>query len=494
MRIAIGEISHETNTFIPREVGIDVFEANRLLRAEALISHYEGHRTYLGGMIAAGRRLGIELVPTYAASGGADATIAQGVYETLRDELVSELRSALPVDAVCLALHGAGMATDTDDIEGDILAHVRKLVGPDVPIVVTLDLHGNITQEMTDLADLLLGVNFYPHVDAYERGVEAVERAVQIARGEIRPTAYLALPPMMIPSTGSDFQSVKNINEACWRWEARPGVLDCTFFHGFGWTDMPRAGVSIYAATDGDPDLARQAAEDVASFLWERRNDFITEPVPPAEAIRQALAVEGRPVVINDGADDPGGGAPGDGTHLLRAMIEADLTDACFGFIVDPETAAQAHAAGVGSTISVRLGGRSDDLHGAPIETDAYVKCLTDGRFTHTTPAAPGWEVDYGRCARLVIGRLDVIVTSWRTQTLDQEVFLLHGIDVMRYKIIALKSSDHFRGAFLPIAAQIIRTDTPGIVSADLTSLPYRRLQRPIWPLDRDLDPAKAAS
>jgi microcystin degradation protein MlrC len=488
MRMAIGGFLHETNTFIPREIGMDVFEANGLYRGQQLIDHNAGRRTYLGGMIDTGRRLGIDLAPTLVASGGADAPIAQRTYEALRDELLTRLRVALPVDAVGLALHGAGISAETDDIEGDILAYVRDIVGPDVPIVVTLDLHGNITQEMTDLADLLLGVNFYPHVDAYERGVEAVQRAVQIVRGEIRPTAYLALPPMMIPSTGSDFQSVKNINEACWAWEAKPGVLDCTFFHGFGWTDLPRSGVSIYAATDNDPALAKQAAEDVAAYLWNRKGDFMLEPCPPAEAIRRALAVEGRPVVINDGADDPGGGAPGDGTHLLRAMIEADLTDACFGFIVDPETATQAHAAGVGKTIAVRLGGRSDDLHGAPIETDAYVKCLTDGKFKHTTPAAPGWAVNYGLCARLVIGGVDVIVTSWRTQTLDQEVFLLHGIDVMRYKIIALKSSDHFRGAFIPIAAAIIRTDTPGIVSADLTSLPYQRLQRPIWPLDRDIE------
>jgi microcystin degradation protein MlrC len=487
MRIAIGQIAHETNTFIPREIGMDVFEQHDLLRGDAVIEQHGGIRTYLGGMIDTAQRLGHDLVATISAIGGADAPIAQHTYEVLRDELVDRLSAALPVDAVGLALHGAGIATGYDDIEGDLLAHVREVVGPDVPIAVTLDLHGNITQEMTDLADLLLGVNFYPHTDAYERGAEAVERLTQIVNGEIRPTRYLALPPMMIPSTGSDFQSVKNINEECWRQEAKPGVLDCTFFHGFGWTDLPRSGVSIYVATDNDPDLARTVAEDVARFVWDRRDDFVLEPVPPAEAIKRALAVEGRPVVINDGADDPGGGAPGDGTHLLRAMIELNLDDACFGFIVDPITANQAHEAGAGATIAVKLGGRSDELHGAPIEIDAYVKCITDGKFVHTSPGAPGMPADYGRCARLQIGGVDVIVTSYRTQTLDPEIFLLHGVDVMRTKVIALKSSDHFRGAFIPISAAIIRTDTPGIVSADLTSLPYQRLERPIWPLDRNL-------
>jgi microcystin degradation protein MlrC len=487
MRIAIGQVTHEANTFIPTEIEVEDFKALGWWHGEELIRHNTGVRGFLGGMIAAGERLGVELVPTFAASGGAAAAISRAAYETVRSELLTALRAVLPVDAVCLALHGAGIATGTDDIEGDILARVRALVGPDVPVVATLDLHGNLTQEMVDLADLLLGVNFYPHVDAYERGVEAIERTVQIVRGELRPTAYLAQPPMMIPSTTTEGTAAEEINEACWAWEGRPGVLDCTFFHGFGWTDLPRVGVSVYAATDGDPDLAKQAADDVAALLWARRDDFSVQPVSPAEAIRRALAVEGRPVVINDGSDDPGGGAPGDGTYLLRAMLEAQLTDACFGFIVDPETAAQAHAAGVGRTIAVRLGGKTDDLHGETIETEAYVKGLTDGRFVYSTPMGRGAPADYGPCARLIIGGVDVIVTSFRTQTLDQEIFLLHGVDVTCLKIVALKSSDHFRAAFRPLAAAIVGCHTRGLVSADLTTFDYRRLERPIWPLDRDL-------
>lgn len=493
MRIAIGQVTHEANTFIPRELEIEDIKALGWYHGEELIRHNTGLRTYLGGMIDAAARLGVELGPTFSASGGADAVFSRRTYETIRDELIAGLKQAQPFDAVALALHGAGIATGIDDIEGDILRHVRDLVGPNMPVVATLDLHGNITQEMVDLADLLLGVNFYPHVDSHDRGVEAIERVVQIVRGEIRPTAYLALPPMMIPSTTTEDSAATRINEACWEWEKRPGVLDCTFFHGFGWTDIPRAGVSVYAAADGDPDLARQAAEDMAALLWRTRDDFSVDPVSPAEAIRRALAVEGQPVVINDGSDDPGGGAPGDGTYLLRAMIEADLQNACFGFIVDPETAAQAHAAGVGATIQVRLGGKTDDLHGATIETEAYVKCLTDGRFTHTTPLALGSPADYGRCARLTIGGIDVIVTSFRTQTIDQEIFLLHGIDVRRAKIVALKSSDHFRAGFRPLAAQIIGCHTRGLVSADLTTFDYQRLQRPMWPLDRDFDPGISA-
>jgi microcystin degradation protein MlrC len=224
-------------------------------------------------------------------------------------------------------------------------------------------------------------------------------------------------------------------------------------------------------------------------MVWELRDAFRVEPAPPAEACRLATAAPGKPVVLNEASDNPGGGGPGDGTHLLRAMIEAGLSDACYGSIFDPETAAQAHAAGAGRTIDVALGGKIDPLHGEPIRMPAYITALTDGRFIQQSPVGRGAQVDLGKMARLVIGGVDVLVYSQgKSQTLDAEVFLLHGIDVMRYKIVALKSSNHFRAGFEPIAHEIIRVDTPGLVSADLFSYPYRRLTRPIAPLDDEVE------
>jgi microcystin degradation protein MlrC len=216
------------------------------------------------------------------------------------------------------------------------------------------------------------------------------------------------------------------------------------------------------------------------------REQFRPIPTPPDEAFRQALATDGRPVIINETSDNPGGGAPEDATHLLRAMLDAKLEDACMGFMFDPETAAQAHKAGTGATINVRLGGKHEKLHGEPIEAEAYVKCLTDGKFTQQSPMGRGARVDLGPMARLIIGGIDVLVSSVRTQTLDPEVFLLHGIDVTRYKIVAIKSSNHFRAGFEPIAHKIIRVDTPGLVSVDLSSFPYVRIAHPVWPLDEN--------
>lgn len=484
MRVAIGGVSHETNTFCRGETTIDGFKERAWAVGQQMIDDNRGVRSYIGGIIDAADRLGIELAPTFFASATPSATISADTYATLRANLLDGLRDAGDYDAVCLTLHGAGVAAGLDDIEGDIIQHVRELVGPEMPVVVTLDLHGNITQRMVDHADALLGVNLYPHTDSYDRGVEAIELIPKLVGGEVKPVMHLTHLPMVIPSTTTNLSPAKDVNEICWEMETRPGVLDCTFYHGFAPADIPRVGISVLAMSDGDADLARQVSEGVARQIWEMREQFRVTPTPPDEAFRQAFATEGRPVIINEKADNPGGGGPGDGTHLLRAMIEADLQEACFGFIADPETASQAHEAGVGATIEVRLGGKTEELHGEPIVTEAYVKCLTDGRFIRQSPMGRGARVNLGKMTRLVIGGIDVLVSTIRTQTLDDEVFLLHGIDVTRYKIVAIKSSNHFRAGFEPIAHAIIRADTPGLVSADLSTFDYRRLQRPIWPLD----------
>lgn len=486
MRVAVGGISHETNTFCRGESELDRFRERAWAEGQELIDKNRNVRNYIGGIIDAAERLDIELAPTFFASATPSATISAATYATLLDNLLTSLAAAGEVDAVCLTLHGAGVAAGVDDIEGDIIQKVREQVGRDMPIVVTLDLHGNLTQQMVDHADALLGVNLYPHTDSYDRGVEAIELIPKLVSGEVKPVMHLTVLPMMIPSTTTNLCPAKDVNELCREMESREGVIDCTFYHGFAPADIPKVGISVLAIADGEPELAKQVSEGIAGHIWEMREEFRVTPTPPAEAFRQALATEGRPVIINEKADNPGGGGPGDGTHLLRAMIEADLQEACFGFIYDPETAEQAHQAGVGATINIRLGGKTEELHGEPIEATAYVKVLTDGQFIQQSPMGRGAKVDLGKMARLVVGGIDVIVSSIRTQTLDDEVFRLHGIDVTRYKIVAIKSSNHFRAGFEPIAHAIIRADTPGLVSADLASFDYQRLQRPIWPLDEN--------
>lgn len=490
-RIAIGEISHETNTFCAEPTPVGPFKRYQWQRGAEIVAAHAGNRSYVGGMLDKAGKLGLTAVPVFATMAYPSGTIAAGAYAEMLDELLGGLRRALPVDAVCLSLHGAGVAEGVDDLEGDVLARVRALVGPAVPIAVALDLHGNITEAMAERADGLFGTMYYPHTDMYERGAEAVEFVARMLRGEIRPTMHLERLPQMITTCSTDLEPGRRINARCAAWEARPGVLDCTLFHGFPYADVPPVGMSVVAIADADPELARAAAQDVARAVWESREDYRPQVLSPGGAIAAAREVLGAggegPVVINDTADNPGGGSPGDGTHLLRAMLDAGLTDACFAFIYDPETAALAHEVGVGRTVRVRLGGKSDDVHGAPIEAEAYVTALTDGRFRYTTPMGRGMAADLGPSARLAIGGVDVIVASGRNQVLDDEIFILHGIDVRRRSVVGLKSSAHFRAGYNRLARAIITADSPGATTLRFErAFTYRRVRRPIWPLDED--------
>jgi microcystin degradation protein MlrC len=244
------------------------------------------------------------------------------------------------------------------------------------------------------------------------------------------------------------------------------------------------------SCTAASADAARSGARAVAAWIWENRERFRSEHEDPDGAVRAAkrlVAAGTTPVIVNETNDNPGGGAPGDATHLLRAMLDADLTDACFGFITDPETAAAAHRAGVGATISVRVGGKHDDLHGTPIPLTAYVKVLTDGRFTLQRMLA-GVALDLGPSCRLVVGgpdgTFDLLVTSQPFQTIDDEVFLLHGVDVRRKTVVGLKSSQHFRAGFADLAGAIVTSDAPGLTTLRTEVFARSRATRPLWPAD----------
>ncbi|MEZ4521523.1 MAG: M81 family metallopeptidase [Thermomicrobiales bacterium] len=488
MRIAIGQISHETNTMFGPPTPVSEFQRQGWGTGQEILDDHTGVRDYLGGMIAAGADNDIEIVPTFAAQAHPSGTIERNAFDTMLGNLLDGLDAAGDVDAVCLSLHGAGSAEGIDDIEGAILSAVREGIGPDVPLVATLDLHCHATETMIANATALLTVHEYPHVDSYERGYEAVELAAKTVRGEVSPVMALTILPMTISPTTSFHGPAREINELCWEWEDR-GLLDITFLHGYPHTDVPIISTSVIAVADGDEGLARQAAEDVAARIWSMREQFRSGLPNAEEAVAQALAVEGGPVVIAEVSDNPGGGSPGDSTHLLRALLDAAPADAAFGFVYDPETARQAHEAGPGATIDVRIGGKTDpDMLGAPVEASAYVKSCTDGRYITQSTMGQGSIRDLGKMARLVVNGVDVIVGSESHQTIDDELFRLHGIEVSRLKIAAIKSQNHFRAYFEPIAAEVIRCDSPGWTTSNLENFNYQRINRPIWPLDDDVD------
>ena len=488
IRIAVGELAHETNTFCTALTTVADFRRFMWFEGEAIRRAHAGNRTYVGGMLDRCEELAVTAVPTFATMAYPSGTIAAPDFRELLDRLLDGIRAAMPVDAVALALHGAGVAEGHDDLEATILAEVREVIGRDIPIAASLDLHGNLTEAMLENVQGLFGVHLYPHTDSYERGAEVIDFLVRVVRGDLKPVLHLERLPMMIAATTTDLEPMKALNDLAREAEKRPHVVDCTIFHGFPWTDVPGVGVSILAIADGHAAAAGSAAKSVADAIWEIREALRPEILSPKEAIARAVAAPPGTVVINDTSDNPGGGAPGDSTHLLRALIEARLPDACFGFIYDPDVAEQAHRAGTGSTIRVRLGGKTDSMHGEPIEADAYVKVLSDGRFCHTTPMWRGLAIDLGPMAWLQIESIDVLVSSSRQQVLDDQVFILNGIDVRARRVVGLKSSQHFRAGFAEQAAAIVTADAPGATSQDLHVFGHTRIRRPIWPLDANVE------
>lgn len=494
-RVAIAQYAHETNSFCPGFTYLDAFKERGYLEGKEILSFLSGTRTYVGGMLKGAQEVGARVVPLLSAAATPSGHIAPETHAFLKNEILTRLKAALPVDAVCLALHGAGVAEGVHDIEGDILNDVRQLVGPNVPIAVTLDLHGNITQTMVDNATGLFGVNFYPHVDMYERGIEAIYFLNEVLKGQVKPQMVIETVDLLVPSTNTDFPPVRELNEFCWEQEKQPGIVDCTLFHGFARSDTPHTGMSVVVIANDDRQLAQATAQKVKSKLLSMREQLRPSLKTPEAALQEALAMAGGPIVINDMSDNPGGGGAGDSTGVLGPLLamapqikakagSEGLEVAAFGFMYDPEVANLAHEAGVGATIQCMLGAKTDDSHGKPLAVTAYVKCLTDGQFIQTSPMGRGVQVNLGKMARLVIDGVDVLISSVRTQTLDDEVFRLHGIDVTRYKLVGLKSANHFRAGFEPLAKAIVTADGPGLSARDVRIWPYQNLRRPLWPFD----------
>ncbi len=492
LRFAVAGIAHETNTYATRVTGVTTLDKFRLSTGADVPRAYTGTNHPVGGYIAAADRLGIALAHSLVSVALPSGAVARDAYAQMKTQMLDGIRAALPVDGVLFAPHGAGIAEGVDDIEGDMLAAIRALVGPGVPIATVYDLHGNLTEAMIAHCDITLPCRLYPHTDLMERGEQAVELLAQTVRGEIGPVTAMRRIPMLGFIIGTqEGQAPALVNELCAQIQTRPGVLDCSWFHGFPYSDIAAPCPAVVCTTDGDPALAQACADEVAQWIWDNRAAFLVKPTAPADGVRQAMAITEGPVVVNENSDNPGGGTPGDATHLLRALIDAHLPEgsACFGSIFDAETVQQAIAAGVGATINVSLGGKLGYCQGTPIIAEAYVKAITDGRFVNRPGSMLGGVAfNQGPMCRLVLGGIDVLVGAKPDQTWDPEVFALNGIDVMRYHIVAIKGAAHFRAGFRDVARAIVTVDSEGLSSSDIFSFAREKAGRVYWPLDSSLD------
>jgi microcystin degradation protein MlrC len=380
---------------------------------------------------------------------------------------------------------------------------VRDTVGPDLPLVATLDLHANISPRMVQLADVLIGYDSYPHVDMAERAVEATAVLTKLIRGEVSPTPVLRKPPMLPTSqrmtTGR--MPMRALIERAHSFEEEPGVINVTVAGGFPPSDVADAGFGILVTTDGDPALAERLADELAAEAWGLRDGFlggVSSFEHAAELIRALdaeddvdMPVSG-PLVLVDIADNPWGGGPGDSAELVRFLFRECVHGAAVALVRDPEVVRQAIAAGPGAKIVVELGGKTDRLHGDPLPVRGHVKLLSDGRYTNDGPMMARVNVDLGPSAVLLCEpamgpsapQVEVLVTTRAETPIDLNVFRCHGIEPTRHRVLGLKGKGHFRAAFEPIARRVVLVEGPGITGADLSRLTFRHVRRPIWPLD----------
>jgi microcystin degradation protein MlrC len=339
---------------------------------------------------------------------------------------------------------------------------------------------------MVDFADILVGFDTYPHIDQRERGREAADLLLKMIAGEITPVAELAKPPMLPTSQNmpTNREPMKSIMAEAHGIEARPAVLNVTVAGGFPPADVAEAGFGVIVTTNNDAALARRYADELARFAWNRREEFLGGVASWEEAIRALQAIEHGPLVLVDIGDNPWTGGPGDSSELLRFLLAYDVHDAALALIKDPESVEQCVVAGVGHEVELRLGGKTDRLHGDPMLLTAEVRMLSDGEYINAGPMHAGVRVKLGKTAVIVCNGIEVLVTTHAETPIDLNIFRSHGIEPTKKRVIALKGKGHFRASFEPIAERVVLVEGPGITGADLSRLTFEHIRRPIWPLD----------
>ncbi|MDG2390355.1 MAG: M81 family metallopeptidase [Planctomycetaceae bacterium] len=487
MRIATGGIIHETSTCVDTLTTLNDFEHDRgIIRGDAILERFRDTNVQTGGFIAAADEFGFDLIPLLRASAFPGGLIRREDYDAIKAELIERLEAAGPVDGVLLDLHGAMVIEGIDDGDGDVIATVRNVVGPDVPIGVPLDLHGNHTKWRVEVADAIVGYDTFPHIDMAERGKEAGDILVRTIRGEIQPTMAIHQLPMFwsTPCQVTARPPMSEVIERLHEMERRKGVVSMTVATGFPWADVPEVGSSVIAVTDDDQQLAQQLADELGGWIWENRQRWYSPPLSIRDALADGEKVGRYPIILADHADNTGGGSPGDSTEVLRTFLEMGLQDALLLYMVDEEVAQQAHAAGVGSRIPICIGGKSSPVQGAPVECEAEVIAISDGTFAYDGPMFAGLTGSMGTSAWIKIDGVSVVVVCSREQPFDRAFVRTLGIDCRKVRYICVKSAAHFRAAFEPIAGSIYNVDAAGIHTHDFSKLPHTKRTRPVFPIE----------
>ena len=483
MHILVAGFQHETNTFAPSKAAYENFVRGEgfpaMVRGQDMLALREVNIP-AGGFINAVLADGHTVSTVIWAGASPSAHVTRDAYERIAGEIVDAARAG-GYDAIYLDLHGAMVAEHLDDGEGELLARVRAVAGPDLPVVASLDLHANVTAQMLQEADGLAAFRTYPHVDMADTGEHTARLlAARLAAGNAWVRAERRLP-FLIPINGmcTLLQPSQGVYEELERLEKTPGVASISFAPGFPAADFPECGPVVWAyGTDA------AAVERVTEALYQRVLELEPQWSPdflaPADAVKRAQALAAgasRPVVIADTQDNPGAGGDANTTGMLRALVEADAQNAALGLLCDPEAVRQATAAGVGNTVRLRLGGQSGVAGDSPFEGDFVVETLSPGKLRYDGPMMHGMDVDLEAVAGLRLGGVRVVVSATKTQMLDRNLFRVGGVQPEEMAILVVKSSVHFRADFQPIAYEVLVAKAPGPMQADPADLPWTRLQ-----------------
>jgi microcystin degradation protein MlrC len=489
MRIAVGQLWQETNSFNPLPTTRRDFEEFGVLRGAELVARM-ADTNELGGFIQALRQWSerpevVGLVRLPAWPGGA---ATHETFKWLRDELVESLRRQMPVDAVLLALHGALVADRAPDVEGEVLQALRAVLGPKRPLVATLDLHANVTRHMVAAADALVLYHTAPHIDVFETGGRGAAVLRRLLVGGARPVAAVQKLPLVVPAERANTQDPESVSfrfrERLQELEERPGVLSAGLATVQPWLDIPEMGSAVLVVTDADEALARDECARLAAEVWQARRDYLPELVPLEEAVRVAHENSDGLVVLSDSADATTSGAPGDSTWLPRELLKYDWPRPALVTLVAPEAVAAAQRQGAGSELTAALGGVRDRRFSQPLPVTARVERLFEARFVMSGHLARNLAVDMGPSAVLRRGNVHLIVTTRSGPHFAPELFRAAGLDPFAASVLVAKSPCGFRAAYGQRARKILIVRAPGCAPSDFWRYEYHHIPRPLWPWD----------
>ena len=482
MRIGAGYLLQETNTFSPVETRLSDFG---LAEGPEVLDRWSGTQTEIGAFLDVLAGTPHETVPLFAGWAMTAGLMSAATFEELLSIVRRRLTDAGPLDGLLLALHGSMCARGTDDCDGAILEVARAIAG-DVPIVVTLDLHANLTSKIAALGDAVVGYQCYPHTDMYQTGHAVAELLLKTLRQEISPATFMRKLPLIVPPENmqTTHGPMKQVFDTGYAYrEAHPEVLLVSSFGVQPWLDIQEMGCATLAVADRNHASARDCAEQMAEKFWSLREDFTPQLLSPRQAIEQALAEDGSPVVLAETADGPTAGAPGDSAELIGPLQQFAPGVPSLVWLRDPKAVDEAWRLRPGDLVRTAVGGGYDKVNHVPALIEGTLRPLSDGRFRFTGNYNKGMLNEMGRTAVIQAGSITVVVSDEAANMIAPEVYRSQGLEPCDYKIVVVKSSNSFRSEYT-FAHKVLVVDTPGISTANLRSLPYQKVPRPIYPLD----------